>query len=127
MIFLHLIVSNSIFIGHLSRFENSLFLWESSSSPSLPVLPLSSPLISYTFPLYPSLLLLSLEHIPCLPLPSSVITCAPTVTSCLLLSPPAHASIPPAFPFIPCMVSACSVKCVMLAIHRDFAVTNHES
>ena len=39
--------------------------------------------------------------IPCPPLPSSVITCAPTVTSSFLLSPLAHASITPAFPLHP--------------------------
>ena len=91
------------------------------------ILPLSSPLVSYTYPLYPSLLLLFLVHTPRPPLPSSVITCAPTVTSSFLLSPPAHAAFTPAFPFIPYMVPACSVKCVMLTYTRGFAVKNHET
>ena len=104
----------SFFIGHLSHSRLILEFpvpLESSSSPSLPVLPLSSPIISYTYPLYPSLPLLSPVPIPRPPLPSSVITCAPTVTPSLLLSLPVHAFITPAFPFIPCMVCLLSEVC----------------
>ena len=124
MIFLYVNVSYSIF----SRSSESLrrLILEFPVPMGILIIPvtpcilsLSSPLISYTYPLYPSLLPLSLVHISCPPLPSSVITCAPTVTPSLLLSLPAHASITPAFPFIHCMVSACSVKCVMLTINRE--------